>query len=196
MSRRISDERLAELHGLIKLQVKPRVKNNSKKETPTKAMVYVDGQELCCLLDELRQRRNRPKEANISRYTQLLMDMEVGDSFEVEPMTQSRLSTLRRTARKRMGVADARWHAETQPNGLVLITRMPDGSDHIFGKPKNPAVIILASMMVGEIVILHCLKGKIYHSLKMQARKQMDYADAHWRFENLANGSVRAERIR
>lgn len=198
---RLSDQRLQELHELMRFQVRGSVSNNARRakqgKPPRAVMVYIDGQEVLYILDELRQRRGTRKgQTGPSQRTQILMDMAVGDVVFFEPITQGALTTLRRTARKRMENPDARWHGETQNDGRVKITRMKDGSDHIFGLPRNPDIELMALMKVDDVLILKNVKGKMYNGMKVQARRIMENSEANWKCENLANGLVRARRIR
>lgn len=147
-----------------------------------------------CVLDELRQRRERPKTAKLSRYTQILMQMEVGAQVEFEPMQQSRLTTLRTTARKHMGVPDAKWRGEVQANGLILVTRLPNGAEAVPGKPPHPAAGEMAKMAVGEEKVIAMPKTGFYH-MKPRARKMLDIAEANWRSTALANGKFRVKRV-
>jgi hypothetical protein len=197
MSRYLSEDRVNHLHGVAREYV-IGYRNRKRKPNP-EPMMYVNAIELACILDELKQRRRTDGKngaGKLSHLTKVLMGMEVGASVEMEPMAQSRLTTLRNTARKHMGKPDARWHGETLPNGLTKVTRMMDGSRHIFGKPRNPAIDQLAAMTVGQTIIITCLPGKMYNDIKVKARLLMDFAEANWKCENLANGSIKATRTR
>ena len=127
--------------------------------------------------------------------TRVLMAMQVGESVEIEPITNGALTSARRTARKHMGNADAVWHAQTLDNGLIRLTRQPDGTPR-HAKYHNPAVYKLAAMEVGQVETVTTLKGKIHNAIKIHARKIMDNSEAQWRCTNLASGAVRCERVR
>lgn len=186
MSRTIPDERLETLTLLA---------SGYRKREGQARWMTIDSRELACIVDELRRRRQSAGRKGAFKYgktTQLLMSMQVGDVISLPPTTQGALTTARATARKALGAPDARWHCEQQPDGTVRCERRPDGSDHIYGKPRNPAIAVLASMEVGQTVVI---AGKMYNALRVQARKEMGLSTANWRSENLANGSVRVKRI-
>jgi hypothetical protein len=192
MSRRVSDDRL----GAIHLQLSDAIrKRPGKVWLSLDGKSVVEGHDLIALLDELRRRRQQAGRKGAFKYgkvTQALMAMKVGDVIILPPTTQSALTTSRATARKALGIPDARWHCEAQPGGHVRCERRPDGSDHIYGRPRNPAIAALAAMRVGEKIVFD---GKMYAALKIQARKEMGSPAAQWRSENLANGKTRATRV-
>lgn len=197
MSRKISDSDLETLHVRTQGEVRHVVTNNgrlaAKGLPPKRAMIYVDGQTLLYVLDELRQRRNKPKQAKLGANTLALMAMAVGDVIELDPVTQSSLTTSRQSARKQLGIPDARWHAETLASGKVRVERMPDGSPHIFGRTRNPVIDQMAALHVGRSLKF---KGPMYAALKIKAREKMKNPEANWRCENLVNGKVRVTRTK
>lgn len=195
MARSISDERLEILHE----QFSGELRRRKDQEGPIYVEMTIDVRAVSNALFELKQRRKEAgaKGANkLSHITVALMSLKVGESFECAPITNSALTTLRNTARKKLGIPDARWHKETLEDGICKITRMPDGTPHLYGKSKNPAIDVMANMAVGETVILKTIIGKMHNQIKVLARKKMDYAEANWKCENLANGDVRCTRIR
>lgn len=123
------------------------------------------------------------------------MDLEVGQSVTFAPITRSALTTARATARRNMDAPDARWKSETQADGRVVVTRLPDGAEYHYGKPRNPAVAQLASMRVGQTTTVTTVKGHLPAPIKQQARKAMDAENAQWKTERLANGHLRVQRV-
>lgn len=204
MSRRVDDDRLEVIHLQVSGELRRAATNDNRKRAKGLALepiwVQVDARHLSPLLDELRQRRRRgtdPKSGAfpVGHTTRVLMAMKVGEAVDLPPITQGALTTCRTTARKHMGIPDARWHAETQPDGYVKVVRLPDGAAQIYGKPRNPAVAVLAAMPVDGRVILD-LKGHLPAAMKHQARLAMDKAYPQWKTERLANGKLRVDRIR
>lgn len=198
MSRRIPDDQLEVMHLHVSHHLKKVTSNDHKRLRRGPVYVEVDARVLSPLLDELKKRRAGPGRKGsfeLGKTTKVLMSLKVGESVEIEPVIPSTLATSRRTARKYLGIDDAVWQAKTQDNGLLLITRMPDGSNP-HADYSNPAVQQMAAMKVGETVILTTLKSKIHNGIKIHAKKLMDNAEAKWQCENLANGNVRCRRIR
>lgn len=194
--RRVSEERLKELHEIVRLQVRPRVSNNSRKEKPTKVMVYIDGQELSKILFELKERRRKAGGPQLGFNTKRFIEMKIGEVIEMPPMTQGTISNIRKTARNHLNDPKAQWHTRTMDNGNIRVERVPNGTRPVYGRQRNPAVSQLALMLIGETTILASVnKNKMYNGLKVQARIEMDYPRANWRCENLANGNLRVKRI-
>lgn len=154
--------------------------------------ITVPAREFACILDELRQRRNKPKAAKHGPNTLAMMGMKVGDTIILPPTAQSALTTSRQSARKALGIPDARWHCVEQPGGHILCERRPDGSPHQYGHPRNPAIAEMVKMEVGDTIVI---KGNMYARLRIMARQEMGSPAAKWRSENLANGSTRLKRI-
>jgi hypothetical protein len=202
VSKHISDERLEILFRTVNGEFRRESKNDSRRlargNSTGPIWVTVDARVLSPLLDEIRRRRSKGAHGAfpIGNTAKVLMAMKVGETIDYPPVTQGALYSARTTARKHLGIPDARWHAETQPDGLTKITRLPDGAAQIYGKPRNPAIKEIANMRVGETKVLTTLPRKIYHGIIVQARLMMDNAEAKWRFTNLANGHVKAERVR
>lgn len=203
MSRHVSDERLdvihAQLSGAIRQVPDAWIHIQGERYGSDGYLPIVPGHDLICLLDELRMRRQvntrAPGQFPLGKTARLLMSLQVGQSVDMEPITKGALTTARVTARKRLGTPDAVWWSQTQPDGLVRVTRAPDGSAP-HAKYHNPAVYELAAMQVGETRILRTLKGKMHNNIKIHARLIMDNAQAAWRCWNLVNGDVRCERTR
>lgn len=196
MSRHVPDERLDVIHA----QFSGAIRQKGPVWVEVEGVPVVPGHDLICLLDELRMRRGSASRTGKSQFrightTSVLMAMKIGESVEVEPITKGAMTCARRTARKHMGNPYAVWWTQTQEDGLVRVTRAPDGSPP-HAKYHNPAVYELAAMRLGETRILTTLKGKMHNGIKVHARKVMDDAGAQWRCLNLANGDVRCERTR
>jgi hypothetical protein len=201
----LTDERLAILHAQIKGATKRQYEVNRRRERrgePAEpAWLTVDAFEVGRALGELilRRQKNAPEGGGfaLSETTKTLMTMRVGDTVIFPPMTQSALSTNRNTARKRMGIPDARWHGEILPDNRVRVTRMPDGSPHLYGNAgKSPAVQTMAGMAVDDVVTVSSIKGPLHSSHKQQARKLMGKDYANWKATRLANGTLRITRVR
>lgn len=201
MSRRVPDDRLELMHMRVAGDLRRVAKNDKPGAIKSPVWVTVDARELSPLLDELRRRRQAPGQHGgfkESETTRKLMAMAVGDVIELPPITQGALTTLRTTARKRLDNPDARWHATTLPTGYVRVERRPDGSPHEYGKPKSPAVAILAAMNLNARVTLkpgEFPASGLHVGLKAQARKAMGYPRANWRAEKLKNGGLRVRRV-
>lgn len=184
----VTDLRLAVLHAEISRKVRVR------KDYPNVPLYgEVNIREYAYILNELIVRRGTIRKTNRSPITNALIGMKVGDSIIVPEMAQSTLTTLRKTARKVLGIDDARWHGEATLSGKMKITRMADGSPHLFGKAKSPAVSILANMRIGEIVTI-LLPGSFHNGIKVNARKQRGDPTMKWRATALVNGKHRVER--
>lgn len=183
MSRRVADDRLEAL------QIQLRAKKN---HTGVNRWFSIDCRELSCIIDEIRQRRERPKQARYGKNTLAMMAMQVGDVIILPPTAQSALTTSRESARKALNAPDARWHCEEQPGGHIRCERRPDGSPHQYGRARNPAIAEMAKMQVGDSIVI---KGKMYARLRIMARQEMGSPAAKWRSESLANGSTRLKRI-
>ena len=185
MSRRITDERLEVLTLLLR---------GKKDAEGMDRWFNIDCRELSCIVDELRRRRQGNGQKGSFQYgetTKALIAMQVGDVITLPPTTQSALTTSRGTARKALDIPDARWHCETQADGTVRVERMPDGSAHIYGRPRNPAIATMAQMRVGQSVVI---KGEMYNALRVRARIEMENLKAQWKSQRLANGSTRVTR--
>lgn len=185
MSRRISDDRLEALTLLLRYK---------KDAVGVERLFQIDCRELSCIVDELRRRRQRGGQKGAFQYgetTKALMAMKVGDVIMLPPTTQSALTTCRKTARKALDAPEARWHCQEQPDGQVRVERMEDGSQHLFGRPRNPAIAAMANMRVGETITI---KGMMYNALRIRARSDLRNPNAKWKSETLANGSTRVTR--
>jgi hypothetical protein len=198
VSRRVSDNRLDELHALFSNGLRKEQKWIGVMRPIGGFEPLVQANDISALLDELRMRRSAKSRVGksqwkISPVTKKLIKMEVWDVIEVGPMTSGALTTCRQTARRHMGNVDAVWHSKTLKSGKRWIERVPDGSP-IHADWANPAVRQLADLEVGEKAILRSLKGKMHNGIKVQARLLMGKPDANWWCENLADGSVRVRR--
>lgn len=195
MSRHVDEERIA----VMQEHLSRAVRSTRDRVWVTAGDVTIGmAEDLRAVLDEVRRRRaqdGRLGTFTVGKTAKVLMAMKVGESVEIEPITQGALTTARKTARKRMENPDAVWRSYTLPNGLHRIVRAPDGSG-IYEKRHNPAVSVMAAMHVGETITITTLKGKMHNGIKIQARRRMDCAEANWRCTNLANGDVRCTRVR
>lgn len=201
MSRHISDERLDIIHAQLSGEIRRRIdKPWIYVESKQKYIPIIQGHDLICLLDELRMRRSVHSRTGHSQFklgktAKILIAMKVGETVELEPITKGALTTARTTARKHLGVPDAAWWSRTTSDGLVAVTRAPDGSPP-HAKYHNAAVYELAVMKVDETRILTTLVGKMHNAIKIHARRIMDNSEANWQCQNLANGDVRCKRIK
>lgn len=207
MSRHVPDERL----DIIFTQVQGEFRRKSSNDRRTLARqgyldsipVTVDARFLSPLLDELRSRRRQTGAhpsgfSNISNTTRVLMSLQVGESVEVEPITHMALTSLRRTARKRMNNEYAVWHRVTLPSGLVQITRMPDGTPAA-AKYAHPIIAVLAAMRVGQHYdhTVHQTTKRAFHDAQAHsARKLMLQPDALWSARRIAPTKFRITRRR
>lgn len=195
MSRRVSDDRLEVIH----LHLSRAIRKKEGVQWLTVGGVEVcDGHDLIALLDELKRRRSTNGTTGrflLGETTRTLMAMKVGDEVEIDPISQSKLTTARRTARKNMLNPNAVWRSYLLDNGRHRIVRAPDGSP-INEKRHNPAVYVMAKMLVGHVVTISTLKGKMHNGIKTTARNLMKNTAADWRCTNLANGDVRCTRVR
>ena len=201
MSRRISDEALETLH--LKAAGEARHASNKRSQAkrrglpkPGKALVYVDANDLACILDELRKRRSQSKRSTLptSELTRKLIKMNVGDTIIVEAVTNSKLTTNRATARKALDNPNARWRAESLPDGKTKITRRPDGTKHIYGLPRNPIIGKLAAMNIGQRMTVEGIE-RLTNAWKILAREEMEKPRAQWKTQRLANGKLKIWRV-
>lgn len=206
MSRHVPDERLE----IIFTQVQGEFRRGASNDQRTLArqgyidpiMVLVDARHLSPLLDELRQRRRQTGahpsgNMNISNTTRVLMLMQVGESVEVEPITHMALTSLRRTARKRMDNEYAVWHRVTLPSGLVQITRMPDGTPQA-AKYAHPIIALLAAMRVGQtfdFTVPESAKRAFHDKQADNARKLMLQPHARWSTRRIRATVFRIRRV-
>lgn len=204
MSRHVSDERLE----IIFTQVQGEFRRGSSNDQRTLArdghvdpiMVYVDARYLSPLLDELRQRRRArktPQGTNINPLTEKLALMEVGEYIITDPVSHNNLTSLRRSARKRMINGAAVWERETLQDGRVRITRMPDGWS--FNHKTNPLTGVLAEMRIGEHRDVECLATDVramHDNCKCAARRLMNDPQAQWRTKRIREKLFRIRRTR
>lgn len=207
MSKHIPDDRLE----IIFTQVQGEFRRGASNDKRTLARlgylkpiwVQVDARYLSPLLDELRQRRRQTGAhpsgtSNISNTTNVMMLLKVGESVEVEPITHTALTSLRRTARKRMNNPYAVWHRKTLPSGLVQLTRMPDGTPAA-AKYSNPVIPLLAGMRVGASfdweVEREAQRGFRDHQANA-ARSLMCEPQAQWRARRVSSTRFRITRVK
>ena len=163
-----------------------------KNRTGSARYLMVDSRELACIVDEVRKRRDQGKKSHLGSNTRAMIAMKVGDTIILPPTAQSALTTSRQSARKALGIPDARWHCSEQEGGHILCERRPDGSPHQYGHPRNPAIAEMIKMKVGDTIVI---EGNMYARLRIIARQEMSSPAAKWRSENLANRSTRLKRI-
>lgn len=206
MSRHVPDDRL----DIIFTQVQGAFRRGSSNDKRTFArvgyltpiMVEVDARFLSPLLDELRSRRRQmgahpSGTSNISNTTRVLMALQVGESVEVEPITHMALTSLRRTARKRMDNEYAVWHRRTLESGLVQITRMPDGTPAA-AKYSHPIIALLAAMRVGQTFDYTVPKEakRAFHDDQLNsARKLILQPEARWITRRIRTTIFRIRRV-
>jgi hypothetical protein len=165
-------------------------------------MVLVDARYLSPLLDELRQRRRQSGKhpsgnANVSNTTNVLMLLQVGESVEVEPISHGALTSLRRTARKRMNNEYAVWHRTTLPSGLVQITRMPDGTPAA-AKYAHPIIGLLAGIRLNHYMDIDVPKDakRAFHDAQAHsARKLILQPHARWSARRISPTKFRVRRV-
>lgn len=204
MSRHVPDERL----DIIFTQVQGEFRRGSSNDKRTLERlgylptipVTVDARFLSPLLDELRQRRRArltPTGTNANPIGQRLATMEIGEYILTDPISHQNLTSLRRTARKRMVNGAAVWERETLPSGQVRITRMPDGWS--FNHKTNPLTGVLADMKVGGHVDVPCEATDVralHDNCKNAARRLMDEPLAQWRTKRIRENLFRIRRTR
>lgn len=188
MGRQISPERLEILHE----------QHRHIRKKPGPQLVYVDGHEFIQIVAELRARRdNLHKGAPISPITKQLMSMAEGQTIYTKGMSQTALTTLRKTARKHMKNPAAKWRGELQPDGRLKITRQPDNSPVHHGRPRSHVVTALAKMNIDDVIILRDVPGgSVNNNHRAVARTLAGKPHMKWWCEKLSNGAVRARRIR
>lgn len=188
MSRHVPDERLSEIFTSVQDEFRRGATNDSRNPGYKEPIwVTVDARDLSPLLDELRIRRRASSptassQYNMSNTTLVLIALKIGESVEVEPISHERLTALRKTARKRLNNPDAVWHRQTQPSGLVLITRMPDGTPRA-AKYKSKMIHILASLLPGQKLQYSVPKEakRPFHARDVrEARKVLVFREATW----------------
>lgn len=194
MSRKISDDRLGAVHARLSAAIRKRPVGEWLQY---RGEAIIEGHDLIALLDELRQRRKRAGENGAFKHgktTRVLLAMGVGDTAILPPTSIGAITSARKSARKALDNPDAVWACQTLDDGTVKVTRQPDGSDRHYGKPKNPAVAILAGMHLNQVVVI---EGTLYAALKQQARKAMGEAGigANWKTETLTTGRTRVRRV-
>lgn len=193
MSRHVPDERL----GAIQEHLIRAIRNHRDQQwVSVNEVVLCRGEDLSSLLDELRRRRQSNGQKGsfkLGPTAKLLINMKVGETVEIPPVTEGALTTARKTARRVMNNPEAVWHSYVQPNGLQRVTRAPDGSP-AYQRNHNPAVAQMAAMRIGQTITLTTVKGRMYTGLKALARRKLDKADAQWACVNLANGDIRCTR--
>lgn len=196
MSRHVSDNELEMLH----LTYANQVRKFRHRRSTEPVIIQVDLRPIVRCLDELRRRRGgfRTK-FRMSPLTEWMIKSKVGDvRYLDEPIGQGAISTNRNTARKALENIEARWHAQTQPDGRVKITRMPDGSAHQSPKPRSPFVAVLAGMNLHGRVTLksHYSDNRFPHMIKVLARMEMGNPLANWKYKTLARGLIHVTRIK
>lgn len=204
MSRHVSDERLE----IIFTQIQGEFRRGASNDQRTLARqgfvepipVTIDARFLSPLLDELRQRRRArktPSGTNANPLGQQLAEMEIGEYIIVGPVSNNNLCDIRRTARKRMINGAAVWERRTLPDGMVRITRMPDGWS--FNHKTNPLTGILAEMRVGEHKDITCEATDVramHDNCKTAARRLMNDPQAQWRSKRIRETLFRIRRTR
>jgi hypothetical protein len=190
---KISDERLKILHEQV-AGVARQYKNDNDP-----VWVSLNAKEIAAILNEVRRRRNfgHGGTKRISHVTEALMALQIYESFETEPMAQSSLATLKRTARKKLDNELARWHSETMPSGLLKITRVPDGSPAMYNRERNPLIDILGRMHLNQVIVIKKKSDRtVSESLKQQTRRKYENPAMNWLCRSLNNGKIRVRRIR
>lgn len=206
MSRHVPDERLE----IIFTQVQGEFRRGASNDQRTLArqgyidpiMVLVDARFLSPLLDELRQRRRQSGKhpsgnANVSNTTNVLMLLQIGESVEVEPISHGALTSLRRTARKRLDNEYAVWHRVTLESGLVQITRMPDGTPAA-AKYAHPIIAFLAAIKVGhhmDVTVPKEAKRAFHDAQAHSARKLILQPHAKWSARRISSTMFRIRRV-
>lgn len=206
MSRHVDDERLdiifTQVQGAFRRGASNDLIHLKRHGYVNPIVVSVDARFLSPLLDELRQRRRQTGAApsgnsNISNTTRVLMLLKVGESVEVEPISHGALTSLRRTARKRMNNEYAVWHRKTLESGLVQLTRMPDGTPAA-AKYAHPIIALLASIRVGHHldVAVHESATRAFHDKQAaNARKLILQPHAKWSARRVRSTVFRIRRV-
>lgn len=206
MSRHVDDERLdiifTQVQGAFRRGASNDLIHLKRHGYVNPIMVSVDARFLSPLLDELRQRRRQTGaspsgNSNISNTTRVLMLLKVGESVEVEPLSHGALTSLRRTARKRMDNEYAVWHRVTLDSGLVQITRMPDGTPAA-AKYAHPIIAILAAMRVGhhlDVAVPESAKRAFHDKQADNARRLMLQPHARWSARRISLTRFRIRRV-
>jgi len=197
MSRHVPDARLSEIFTAVQDEFRRGATNDSRNPGYKEPIwVTVDARDLSPLLDELRIRRRASLPTptpsyNMSNTTLVLIAMKVGESVEVEPISHERLTSMRKTARKRMQNPFAVWHRRTLPSGLVLITRMPDGTPRA-AKHQSKMINFLSSLLPGHKLIVSVPKEakRPFHAREVrEARKVLCAPSATWTSRRLTETS-------
>lgn len=196
MSKRIADDELEKVFLIVQGNFRRRASNDNRKSTIEPIWVTVDARIVSPLLDELRKRRRHhfKKGGNISPISKAMAEMRVGGVLMIDPVSHGAMTTYRKTARNIMDNPQAAWHTKAMPDGKIRIKRMADGTNP-HADYSNPVIGVLSRMEVGDVVRIEMV-GKMYSTIKVRARQKMGNAEAQWRCENLANGSIRVTRKR
>jgi hypothetical protein len=204
MSKHIPDERLEILFTQVQGEFRRGASNDqrtlARQGFVSPIWVTVDARILSPLLDELKQRRRArttPNKGNANPLVARLAAMEVGEYIISEPISHGNLTDLRRRARKRMINGAAVWERQTLPNGMVRITRMPDGWS--YNHKSNPLTGVLAEMKIGDHRDIECNVKDVramHDSCKNAARRLMGKPDAQWRSKRIRPTLFRIRRTR
>lgn len=187
MSRRVSDDKLEALHLRL---ISERKQAEGRGET---YWATVLGHDLACIIDELRQRRQKPGKAVYGPATLALAAMDVGDVITLPSSSLDTITNARDKARKLLAVPSAVWAARRQPDRTWHVERRQDGSPRANCQhPKNPQVHQLAAMKIGNEVTLD---KALAHLTKVQARQRMGLPEAQWKTRKLNSGRYKVRRI-
>jgi hypothetical protein len=204
MSRHVDDDRLEIIFIQVQGEFRRGASNDNVKRAKgipiTPILVEVDARYLSPLLDELRQRRRArktPQGTNSNPLTARLAAMEVGEYIITDPISHNNLTSIRSSARKRMINGAAVWERETREDGMVRITRMPDGWS--YNHKSNPLTGKLADMKIGSHIDVECLATDVramHDNCKNAARRLMGNSEAQWRTKRIRENLFRIRRTR
>lgn len=132
----------------------------------------------------------------VSDTTKLLMELEVGKTFTIEPNYHpSRLQSNIRSARKRAGNEKLAFYIARGVNE-ILIRRIKDGTRWAKPVRENPRMRLLANMEIGETILFPVTgRAALETYLKLGAREILQNNLADWK-RNTRSGELKVTRTR
>lgn len=149
--------------------------------------------DLLCALNELRARRAWRRPARQGKTSLALQAMRIGETIILPPMTFGALSTAKATARRKLSIPNASWHAHTLPDRTLRILRLPNGET----KPpkENPLVDIFSSMRIGESRVVE-FRGRLQNNVKVLSRRKLGDRYADWKTRRQTQTKVLVRRYK
>jgi hypothetical protein len=128
-------------------------------------------------------------------YSKVLIGLSIGESRFLPPCDPSVFTRAKLSARRWLREPSAQWIIRVQPNGTMMVQRVPNGSPTKKEVTQNPKVMEVAAIPLGHSILSTTMSSpsKFQLWIKAGARTLLNNPTAKWK-SRLTTKGLRIER--